>query len=502
VVLTARDSRWTVEPFRLGTPDEFARLRSLLRRARYTGPAICERLGIGTIHEFRSTAEGRPLAPELTDPQALLLRLFLDATGVAWDEVRSLLPPDDLEALQALGLLHTAGDGQCCATVLLYPTESLFIASDRNQDPDAASIRPPPDVVYPAITRNTQRFLGLLPRTPCDAFLDLCSGTAIAALVAAGWARESWAVDITSRATWFGRFNAALNDIDNVTVVQGDLYQPVAGRTFDRIVAHPPYMPALQDEYAYRDGGEDGEQVTRRIIAGLPDHLRPGGRFFCTCLATDRVDAPVEARVREMLGPAAGEFDVIVAQMQTFEPTGYYARLAAERNGRFAEVGDWHRHFKRLEVEALVFCRLVIQRQAARRPVFTTRRQMGVETGVAEFDWLLAWETGEAERPAGAEQILEAKPVANPRAELRLVHRIEEGEWVTAKCWLATELPFALEASCPVWMAAFLARCDGHRTVREHLRYLKDVGMVAEEGTEEEFVEMVRKFLGSGLVTV
>jgi SAM-dependent methyltransferase len=501
-VLTASDSHWTIEPFRLGTPDEFAQLRSFLVRARYTGPDICQRLGIGTIHEFRSLSEGRPLVPDLTDPQALLLRLFLDAMGVDWDEVRSLLAVDDIAVLEALGLLHTTDGGQCCGTVLLYPTESLFIVSDRKQDPDACAVRPPGDVVYPAITRNTQRFMALMPRTPCDSFLDLCSGTGIAALVAARRSREAWAVDITERATRFARFNALLNQVDNVRAVQGDLYQPVADRTFDRIVAHPPYMPALRNEYAYRDGGEDGEEVTRRIITGLPDHLRPGGRFYCNCLATDRKGAPVEARLRAMLGSAAGEFDVVVAQMQSFEPTGYYSRLAAERTGRFAEVGEWHRQFKRLEVEELVFCSLVLQRRSGARPVFTTRRQMGVETGVADFDWLLSWETALAEDPDAPPNLIEARPVANPRAELRLVHRIEAGEWVTTKCWIATDRPFALEASCPVWMAAFVARCDGTKTVREHLRYLKELGAVPEEAGEAEFSGMVRKFVGAGLLDV
>jgi hypothetical protein len=309
-------------------------------------------------------------------------------------------------------------------------------------------------------------------------------------------------VDITERATRFASFNARLNQVDNVRAVQGDLYQPVGDRTFDRIVAHPPYMPALRNEYAYRDGGEDGEEVTRRIIAGLADHLRPGGRFYCNCLVTDRAGAPVESRLREMLGAAAGEFDVVVAQMQSFEPTSYYARLAAERNGRFAEVGEWQRQFKRLEVEELVFCSLVLQHRKTQRPVFTTRRQMGVETDVTDFDWLLGWETALAEDPESPPNLMEARPVANPRAELRLVHRIEAGEWVTAKCWIATDRPFALEASCPVWMAAFVARCDGSRTVREHLRYLKELGAVPEEASEEEFAGMVRKFLGGGLLAV
>jgi hypothetical protein len=125
---------------------------------------------------------------------------------------------------------------------------------------------------------------------------------------------------------------------------------------------------------------------------------------------------------------------------------------------------------------------------------------MGEKTGAAELEWLLTWETELAEDPEAPFGLIDARPVANPRAELRLVHRIEAGEWVTAKCWVATDLPFALEASCPVWMAAFLARCDGTRTVREHLQQLKDLGVVPEGAAEGEFVAMVRNFVGAGLL--
>ena len=38
------------------------------------------------------------------------------------------------------------------------------------------------DLVYAAITTNTRLFLSTMPRARCEAFLDLCSGTGIAAL--------------------------------------------------------------------------------------------------------------------------------------------------------------------------------------------------------------------------------------------------------------------------------------------------------------------------------
>jgi methylase of polypeptide subunit release factors len=72
-------------------------------------------------------------------------------------------------------------------------------------------------------------------------------GTGIAALVAAQKdAAHAWAFDITARATHFAEFNRRLNAIPNVTAAEGDLYAPAGGQTFDRIVAHPPYLPVYR----------------------------------------------------------------------------------------------------------------------------------------------------------------------------------------------------------------------------------------------------------------
>lgn len=53
---------------------------------------------------------------------------------------------------------------------------------------------------------------------------------------------------------------------------------------FDRVLANPPYLPtppAARDPDPWvnlaLDGGPDGLALTRRILATLPEHLRPGG---------------------------------------------------------------------------------------------------------------------------------------------------------------------------------------------------------------------------------
>lgn len=498
-------SAWSIEPFIEGTVEDYARLRDVLRRASYTQDGLCDRLGLGSVYDFRQAREGRPFAETVDDAQGLLTRLFLDAEPVAWEDVRRVLG-DDLAAIERLGLLHTprTRPGDAAATVLLYPTEGLWIVSDANADPDAMKVPPPPDVVYPAITRNTQRFVGLMPRERCGRFLELCSGTGIAALLAArDFADHAWAIDITARATRFANFNAALNGIENFTALEGDLWTPVDGLTFDRIVAHPPYMPSFETAYVFRDGGEDGEQITRRIIAGLPTFLAPGGDFYADCLATDRVDAPLEMRLRGMLGAGEGEFDVLVAQAQTYDPTMYYATLAKEKGSGWEAVGRRQEAFARLGVERLVFGSMLLHRHAKARPAATVRRQLHPYTQASAFRWLLRWAMTTAGWSAADRSVLlDTKPRASTHAQVRLTQRREGAEWVVDACTLSTPLPFAVDANCPSWFPALLLRCDGATTGRALFAWLKDEELVAREASEPEFGELLERLMVQGFIDV
>jgi hypothetical protein len=237
-------------PLRLGTDAEFAALRSVLAAAGYSEPAICQRLGIQKISQFQFVIERRKQQRPLpADPDALdlLIRLFLENDPVA-RATASTLP---LDIFTALGLLtaHTSDPDLLSGTVVLHPLCGLYIVSDRPGPVEGSAGRPPDDFVYPAMIPNTALFLDLIqpgPSAPgpCDAFLDLCAGTGIAALVAASnGAAHAYSYDITERSTVFAEFNRRMNGLQNVSAAQGDLYQPAGDLTFDRIVAHPPYVP-------------------------------------------------------------------------------------------------------------------------------------------------------------------------------------------------------------------------------------------------------------------
>ncbi len=94
-------------------------------------------------------------------------------------------------------------------------------------------------------------------------------------------------VDLSPKALELAQRNADRHGV-TVTLSQGSLFEPFAGRKFDLIVSNPPYIPTadlagLQPEvrdYEPRealDGGADGLDYYRRIIPAAVDFLVQDG---------------------------------------------------------------------------------------------------------------------------------------------------------------------------------------------------------------------------------
>jgi methylase of polypeptide subunit release factors len=488
-------------PLQETSAERLAPLRALLADAGFTESEVCGRTGAESIYSFTTIQEGRAVALELNDKLDVLIRLFMDAELVERAGIQRILGAEGLRTLESTGFISTAisDPSRCNAEFLLYPTASLWMASDFTVIPGNPEAKLAEDAVYPAASKNTRHFLSSLPKSPCENFLELCAGTGIAALVASKYAKHTWATDITPRATAFARLNIALNDIPNCTAAQGDLYDAVPGQTFDRIAAHPPYMPSLEQKYIFRDGGDDGEQITRRIIAGLPEYLRPGGRFYCTCILTERTNAPIEQRLRAMLGDAHSEFDILALTYQTFDPTDYYFKLALRGRASLQEVVQRHEIFQALSVEQIIYSSMVIERHAKPRPPYTARRQVGQGVGTKEIDQLMAWKAASNE-PDSLQRLVEARLLASPHSRMRLEHALEGDRWAAKECLLFNAVPFVVEAKVPTWSASILARADGQRTTRDHLDFLKKSGVIPAEVPELEFAQFIRSLVDGGFL--
>ena len=501
----------------------FACLCDFLRNSDYYEPSICRRVGMSGLSDFLSGDRTRITLAGESDTLGVLIRLFLVGESLEAKVLESAIPADVLDAMKELGLLiqdptHFApplaplsqrggeivvgAPTKMCATVALYPVGGLFIASDRWTLPQGHLTELAEDFVFSAITPNTSQFIATLPKEPCDALLDLCSGTGVAALDAARrGCRATWAVDITRRSTAMAHFNRLLNGVHNVTIMQGDLYEPLDDHSFDRIVAHPPYMPVLSRAQTFYDGGVDGEQVTRRIVMGLPRHLRPGGRFYCMAQGADREGAPFEQRVRAWLGEAQSEFDILVIVRQDQAPADTALQYAVKSKGGGGAVRQMRETLRELGVQNMSYGWLIIQRRDETRPVFTVRRSVGRISTREEVDWLLNWETALVQ-PGFIEKLAEAHPVARPSLELHTVHRMKGGELLPEEFRLTTEYPFSVECRVQPWVGFLLPQCDGKSSVRDLLDFCKQNNFVHVETPLPEFVKLLAVFISGGFIEV
>ncbi len=493
-------------PLRPGRPEDYRALREWLAAVGYTAAGICARAQVPTLLDFPTRADGRTTVTEAGDALDLLIGLFLDGGRVPPAVLEQRLPCGVRDSLERLGLVapvHAQPEDRA-ATVSLYPVEWLYIASDLTKRAAGVYLEEelePRDFVFSAITPLTGTFLENVPTTPCGRLLELCSGTAAPALLGASRAEGAWAVDITERSTQVARFNAQLNGVTNFTALEGDLYEPVRGLTFDRILAHPPYVPAPEIGMIYRDGGPDGEDILRRILGGLPEHLAPGGCFYGTFRATDRVGAPLEDRLRAMIGEGDVEFDLVLMTHYQFHPTEFFFRAATAGRLPFSVLEARHRMYRQLEAEHLVYASVMLQRHERPREPFTLRRARGPAAGWRDVEWLRWWGT-QGSTGAWLPLLLDARPVLSAAAELDLHYGFERGEWTMRACEVRSGQPFPRTLRVAHAMAGLLAAYDGSRTVREQLAELRAAGALPAEVSDEAFLAWLRELVLDGVLEI
>ncbi len=140
---------------------------------------------------------------------------------------------------------------------------------------------------------ETETLVELALSEPFDKVLDLGTGSGciVISLLAERPTAKGVGTDISEQGILVAGDNAAAVGVaDRLVLPLSDWFEDVGGQ-YDLIVSNPPYIAAEEmaglspdvreyEPHAALTDGADGLTAYRKIAAGAPNHLRPGGRLL------------------------------------------------------------------------------------------------------------------------------------------------------------------------------------------------------------------------------
>jgi len=492
-------------PLRTGSDDSFRIVHSFLRDSGYTEAWLLERFELPSLHsllyplgqrgeEVRRRYQGPGTTP-------LIARLLMGGLAANIQELDRRLPALVQDAMRDLGLLTPMPDdpSRFFCPALVYPALDFFVAADRAVFLEGMPCYRGLDYVMSGAEDICRDYIASLPDTSCGAFLEIGTGSGLGALCASRTAGHVWATDITSRAAGYAEFNRRLNLVSNVTVLQGDLFASVETLKFDRISCNPPFEPPLKHGHVFSVGGEDGEQIMRRVLESAPAHLNTGGRLYMQVMGTNREGDEFDARIRRYLGSAAEECDIALFIRQRMEPREYAIHQILGDNEDSWKLDEWSGFYKKLRALEVLHGHLVVQRAAESRLVFHTVRSFGPHTNFAQMEWLLDWET-RSTVPTHAELLYGSRPTAASGWRLDVRQAMRDGKLAAESYTLETKTPFEVELAVEPWIAAMASCCDGKRNAAELLDQVRSSGELPGEDGVAEFARVLHALVAHNIL--
>lgn len=491
------------------------RLRGALVAAGFTYDRVAELLGpvaqaaLGrneTTPGLRRTTGGSALAT--------FTRLFLlQAPTTSADAERAL--PDLVDDLVDLGVLARTGDEVVARMdIRPYATDGrdLWVLSDLTPGLDGAPVAVAADHVL-GISSASTSLAQLTLRHPVRDALDLGTGCGVQALHLAGHCERVVATDVNPRALWMTRFNADLNEMTNIEVREGSLFEPVARERFDLIATNPPFVisPATGERLVYRDSGLPGDAVVEQLIRQAPEQLRPGG--WCQVLANweIRERQPWDERLAGWLAPGC---DALVVQREVLDPAAYvelWMKDSGDHGGPdHAERYDrWLAWLEQRGVEAIGFGWLNLRAgpvgPSADRPGAT-----GATSAGAQARELVEWPY-DIEHPiapaiaewADGQDLLAAHPDLLGLRLQAAADTVQEtagapGAQDPATIVLRRQRGLRRARQVDTVEAALVGACDGDLTVGEILAALAQLLDREVQALREDYLPVVRELVAQG----
>ena len=284
--------------------------------------------------------------PQIAERFQVLVRLFGEGQEVERRDFEACVPGELLSTVEALGLVKRIGDRVAPAYRLVFHL-GLWLFCE--------TVSPSAKFYYGNDSIELSRMLAGAE----GSVLDLCTGVGTQALVCARTAARVTAVEIEPLAAKLFWVNAAMNGLsDKMELINGDLLGPVAGRSFNLISCNPPFMPVAPGVVypRFADGGGDGLKIVRRLMAGLPEALAPGGRCEVIGAVFGDREGPDLAAFKAMAANSSLSIVIDCRACEELEGETLKQLVGMAMEGSEEDVeGAFRRHFASLNATHIYF---------------------------------------------------------------------------------------------------------------------------------------------------
>jgi hypothetical protein len=481
-------------------PVTVGRIRTCLDDAGFTLDALTGRLG---LHAFAHLA-GDELAPLMRatregDRLDTLLRLFVVGVPVSLAAARAALAPVPVEEWAAGGLVTVGGD-EVEGRVALRPLggpENWLVAHDLAP----TTGRPVAADHVLGVSASTMALAGATIRRPIGAAFDLGTGCGVQALHAAAHSQRVVASDLNPRAAALATLTMELNGVGNVAVRSGDLFVPVAGDTFELVVANPPFVISPSRRYLFRDGESPVDELCRTLVRSAPAHLVEGGHL--QLLASWAHVAGEDWRDRLAAWFDGTGCDGLVLAREVLEPSAHAASWLrqTELSARWQpEYDDWMAYYERHRIEAIGLGLITMRKRTAEN-VWFRAEEAPQDFAMPCGDHLgAAFELADFLDGHPGDDLLDVALRVAPDVVLDERARAASPGWSVTDRRLRQTAGLCREGEVDEAVAAIVAACDGTRPLAA---VLNDAGRTTESdppGLARAAVPVIRRLVEQGFL--
>jgi Methyltransferase small domain len=471
-------------------------IRQFFRDQGYTEDSL-SRLGLANL-PWHGLAE-RSNSPWRVSGDArldLLIGLFYLGHAVAASQGEKIIPKEILRNLLAGGILERDGE-RLQSTCLLMHFGELILACDSRRRAAAAGA----DLVL-GVNQTTRLLARCCMLRPGGKALDLGTGCGTLALAAAPRAESVIGTDINPRALDFCRINAALNGIDNVSFLQGDRFEPIAGHRFDSIICNPPFFLAPVSGLLYCDNAMELDGFVESLARSAPPFLQENGVFQMLCEWVEFESEPWAQR----LGPwfEQSHCDVHIWLGYELCPAEYARKRALELAQLRPEPAEasFEERISYLSQRGVkgIFGGLISIRRRSGKNWFCVEEMQKHPAGPIGNALNEQFSTRDILESSDEPTLLASRP--RLAAQVRLVNEAvpRNGAWSTERSYLerADDLPAKLGLDAVV--AQLVVRFDGKETLETLLKQLASEQKAPLDRVIAEGLRVVKRLGGCGLI--